>query len=265
MDWLWPGSAPRPAGVCTGHALPLSPYGPLLVVSRFRTLASTGSTIAPNLHRHFPGTPTTYAMQPTSMSRTMSSRPTPLPPEAASLPPPALAHDPPAHTRQPRSLRTRARSTHGLVPRRRGPAHVRLRQRSDCARRHNALRSPIRAHNLVRVVRHRVAELWRAPRLVPAWAGAFVSTQTRTHAPKTGLRALYHDRLKSLNAVDPAEIWVRNLDGGRFRSPRGLPVSHGLLPQVGACIARLGTGACLHDGGALVCFLLTSISLSDAF
>jgi hypothetical protein len=50
------------------------------------------------------------------------------------LPPPALAHDPPAHTRQPRALRTRAQSTHRLDLRRRAPAHVRSRRRSDRAR-----------------------------------------------------------------------------------------------------------------------------------
>jgi hypothetical protein len=148
MNWLRPDSAPSSVGVCTGHALPLSPvWSPPRSIplphSRIHGVydcSDTSQTLPWNAYNLCNATHTNVAHYelPPNATATGGGQP---------LPPPALAHDPPAHTRRPRSLRTRSRSTLGLVPRRRGLARVRSRRRSDCARRHNALRSLIRAHD----------------------------------------------------------------------------------------------------------------------
>jgi hypothetical protein len=120
-----------------------------------------------------------------------------------------------ASLRQP-SLMTRQRTPDNLAPSERAlnppmgwaraDAVQHTHDRGSAAIAHDSLQLPIRAHDLVGSCDAWAAELRRAPRLVPARAGAFLSTQTLTHAPKTGLWVLYHDCLKFLNAVEPAAI-----------------------------------------------------------
>jgi hypothetical protein len=85
----------------------------------------------------------------------------------------------PSLTTRQRTPDDLAPSEHALNPplldlRRCGLAHVRPGRHSNCERCHDAPQSPIHAHGLVRVVQRRAAHLRRAPRLIPARAGASV-------------------------------------------------------------------------------------------